>query len=89
MTELDLYKWANSEHGVEWRWDYNREEKKDDVVVWVHPSWVEEFYKMLDPYLLDEGGLEARICSGGISLWMDQVCSPFNIDLEKVFPKEK
>jgi hypothetical protein len=87
MTELQLFKWVK-EWEPEYRWDTNDETKQADVILWFSVYAIESFYKLLDPSLFnDGGGLDARLVSNSIAIWMGEICDYFGIEIENVFPK--
>lgn len=87
MKELDLFKWVN-EWEPEWRWDTNSASKQDDVIIWISIHALESFFNLLPYSLFDEGSIEARICDRSIAIWASDICYPFDIDVERVFPKQ-
>lgn len=88
MTELDLYKFIH-EQEIEYRWDFNREDKRDDIIVWI-PHWLcESFAELVDPrQFTDGGGIECRFQSDNVVFWMYDICEYYGINPENIFKKE-
>lgn len=86
MTELDLFKWVQ-EWEPEWRWDINGATNSEDVILWVSIPSLKWFMDLLPYSLFDEGGIEVRLLDASIALWASDICSPFGIKTENVFPK--
>ena len=78
MTELNLYQFLK-ENEIEMRWD------GDVLSTWLSRWNLEEFTKLISS-ALDEGGVEARLLSGG-SVWVDLVpiCEYYGIEPERIF----
>lgn len=85
MTELDLFKWVQ-EKEPEWRWQFNEETNKEDVLLLPFSFHFESFSKLVDA-ACDEEGVECRIKGDYFVLWMGDLCDYFGIDIENIFPK--
>ena len=78
MKELDLYKFLQT-YSVEMRWD------DDELSAWIPGYCLAEFTTLIDN-ILHEGGLEARLTTGGY-VWVDlvRICEHFDIDPARIF----
>ena len=80
MNELDLYKFCN-ENELDWR--------GDKLVMWIYPSDIEDLVNLIGYNALSEGGLEARILgTGHVAIELNDICEWFDIDPERIYPKE-
>jgi hypothetical protein len=82
MTELDLYKFIN-DNNIEWHRQDN--DGTPDIIIFPFIFQLDEFYKLLKGYKTDEGGLEIRLFYGYVSVWMNEICEYYDIDIKKVF----
>ncbi len=61
--------------------------------VWVNDNWWNEFVSGLvvaiDPSLLEDGGIDAKIQEDSIFINLSEVLDGYDIDLECAFPKDK
>lgn len=99
MTELEIYKFV-TENDIECRWQEiyhhttpnNPEHTTMDLFIWIPAYLLEDFCELLGESAFDDGGdCETTLCSGGYTCVsnFNYVLELYDIDAEKVFPKEK
>jgi len=82
MTELELYKFIN-DNNIEWHRQDN--DGTPDVIIFPYTFHLEEFFKVIKDYNIDDGGLEIRLLNGYVTIWMNDLCEYFGVDIDKVF----
>ena len=85
MTELDLYRFIQ-EYDIEWHWFKNNGE--EDVTIAPNFSEIQYFHEIVTPDLFDDGGIECYMMDGYFTIWMQDICDYYGIDINNVFRKE-
>lgn len=88
MTELDLYKFLHNENGCEpemhWHPKDDTGNNEDQLIVFIHPGWIDTFAKLIGDDLLSDGDVECHIIANGyICVDLVPICEIFEFD-----PKE-
>jgi NTP pyrophosphatase (non-canonical NTP hydrolase) len=86
MEKLQLYKFIH-DNGIEYRYQYNYETKKDDLLIWIPFYLVEEFGELIES-MSSDGGIDCTLTQNYLCFWMIDICSHFGIELEEIFEKE-
>lgn len=86
MDKLQLYKFIH-DNGIEYRYQYNYENKKDDLLIWIPFYLVEDFAKLIE-YINSDSPTECSLTQNHLCLWMLDICSHFGIELEEIFEKQ-
>lgn len=81
MKAVDLYRYI-SDNNIEWHRQNN--EGVEDVIIFPYTFQLEEFNDLIKNYHKDEG-VPAVIKNGYLAIWMLDLCSYFDIDINDVF----
>ena len=81
MTELQLYKFIKK-NNIEWHKEKNQ--GNDDVLIFVMSFQIESFFELLKDFDFDEG-INCRLKSNYLCVWMVDICEYFGIDFRNVF----
>ncbi|GFN32413.1 hypothetical protein [Paenibacillus xylaniclasticus] len=80
MNELDLYRFCEDKE-MDWR--------GEKLIMWLSPYDITDFAKLLGDDYLSEGGMEVHLLMGGtIGLELNDICECFDIEPERIYPKE-
>ena len=86
MTELELYKFITN-NNIEWH--YTEDCYGDlDVIIFLYYFQLEDFTKMVRSYLTDNEAI-CHLRNDYVGIEMADICSNYDIELEKVFLKEE
>lgn len=78
MTELELYKFCKDKE-VDWR--------RDELILWIPFSDVDDFANMLGYNYLSEGGIDVVLLNDCIALNLVYICENFDINPENILKK--
>lgn len=84
MTELEAYKWLNSEErfGIEYSW------RGENLLVWVQLSALEDFMEMFGVYFEDRVSEDISMSSTDVCFNFDEILDFFGIDPENIEERE-
>lgn len=83
MNELDLYKFVQNKE-IDWRGG-----KDEKLIIWLHPEDLPVFAELLGYDYLSEGGTGVTLLhNGSIGVELNEICEDFDIDPERIHPKE-
>lgn len=86
MSELELYKFIN-DNDIEYRYEFDRENQKDDLLIWIPFYLVEDFAKLIES-INDESPTTCYLTQSNLCFWMTDICSHFSIELESIFKRD-
>lgn len=81
MTELDLYRFCEDKE-MDWR--------GEKLIMWIYPCDVQSFADLLGDECLSEEGYSLNLRPGGcVAVDLMDVCEWFDIEPERIHPKEE
>lgn len=82
MTELDLYKFL-VDNKVETDW------RGDKLIIWASHYELGDFAELLGSDYLSDGGVDVNLRPYGyVAIELNDICEHFEIDPERIHPKE-
>lgn len=88
MGTKDLKKFIE-ENEVEYRYQYNEETHKEDVLIFPYVCNIEEFTELIkDGSFHGEECIKMELHEYYFAIWMSDICGTFGIKLSNVFDKE-
>lgn len=81
MTAADLIYFIRVDNTIEYKWI------DDNVIIFIDHYHIKEFMDLVGHIYLTNGDTNCILKDGYISLWMNDICEYFGIDMENVFRK--
>jgi len=88
--EIKKIKEFIDKNNIEWRWDIRRIKNnrvEEDVIVFPYMWQLEAFIKSFYNDDLFKQGIKCTIRKGYVAIWMSDILSKFDIELEEIFPE--
>jgi len=82
MKEIEFYKFI-ANNGIEYHWH------EDEVYFFINTLDAHDFYKILPPSILDEGGLKCALIDGYFTFEGVHICDYCGIDPKVIFDDDE